>query len=292
MDKTDRINELCNTDFFQNYEKIEGDRSYVDTEKGRTLLYPLIGCGCIDRIHWWSEFYIGCSHDCKYCFVKLNSLKYKIIKDKSEWKIPRLKYSISEIIDIFQKELSKVKENQTIMHSMTSDPFMYQHNESKELHLRIAEIVNEHNIKNRFLTKGIYPEIELDKSLNKFGVSVTNLKEEYVRKLEPCTPIQKDRISSLFKIHKKGYFTFANITCFPFCSSIRDIDRLLNQISFVDEISFHGLYYFGHPTDEELQYYYEVSSRVYEYMDKGNKSFYTTGQLNPYVRLMENLNYN
>ncbi len=274
-----------NIDFFENYKKTEHDGSFVPTKRGQTLLYPLTGCGSIDRIQWWTEFYIGCIHDCKYCFVCIEALKYNVIKNRSEWKNARLKYPFEELFNIFKKELNKVKPGETILHSMTADPFMYKHNESREVHLKIAEIINREGINNRFLTKGVYYEINnLNKDLNQFGISISNLNEKDRRVFEPFAAPQKDRILSLHKMSKRGYFTFANITCFPFNSSLKDIDRLLDRISFVDEISFHGLYYFGHPTDEEFNYYHDISSRIYEYAYKENKSFYTTGLINPYIR--------
>jgi len=276
---------FCDIDFFENYKKIEHDHSFVPTRKGQTLLYPLTGCGTIDRIHWWSEFYVGCTHNCKYCFVCIEALKYNVIKNKSEWKNARLKYPIGKIFDIFKEEMQKVIPGETILHSMTADPFMYNHDESRKIHLKVSKIINKEGIINRFLTKGVYHKInDLDKNLNQFGSSITNLKEKNRRILEPFAAPQKDRISSLHKMSKRGYFTFINITCFPFNSSLKDIDRLLDKISFVDEISFHGLYYFGHPTDEEFDYYYNISSRIFEFAHQKDKSFYTTGLINPYIR--------
>jgi len=279
------INNRYDVDFFENYKKIEHDHSFVPTKKGQTLLYPLTGCGTIDRIHWWSEFYVGCIHDCKYCFVCMEALKYNIIKNRSEWKNVKLKYPIEKLFNVFKEELQKAVPGETILHSMTADPFMYGHSESRKIHLKIAGIINKEDINNRFLTKGVYHKINgLDKNLNQFGSSITNLNEKDRRILEPFTAPQKDRISSLHKMSKRGNFTFANITCFPLNGSLRDIDKLLDKISFVDEISFHGLYYFGHPTDEEFDYYYNISSRIYEFACKKDKSFYTTGLVNPHIR--------
>lgn len=275
---------LDNIDFFENYKKIEHDHSFVPTKENQTLIYPLIGCGKIDRIQWWSEFYIGCNYDCKYCFVCIESLKYGVIKNREEWKNPRLKYSMKNIFTIFEEELDKVKQGETILHSMTADPFMKNHIESKELHLKIAEVVNERKIINRFLTKGLYDNINLDSNLNQFGSSISNLNESERKILEPNAPKVKDRIKSLKKLSKEGYFTFANILCIPFKSSLKDIDKILRKIDFVDEISFHGLYYFGHPTKEEYEYYYNISSKIYGFTHNNNKSFYTTGLLNPYIR--------
>jgi DNA repair photolyase len=117
-----------------------------------------------------------------------------------------------------------------------------------ELSLKLMRRLNSENIPCTVLTKGIYPkEIAVDKELlpaNEYGITLVSLNETFRENFEPNTASFEDRIDSLRCLHEKGLKPWVSIEPSPTPNIIRqDLRKILEAVSFVDEIIFGRLNY-------------------------------------------------
>lgn len=156
------------------------------------------------------NFYIGCSNQCEYCFLKKGITK-KVLGGST----PQLKKGLTEdsAIKIFEKEVnSNLKELQRagILMSFTTDPML---NETIDLTLYALKIANNLDIPFKILTKtGIasYSIIEnfcyknkLNKDIISIGWTLTGHDD-----LEPYASDHRHRIRALYSAHMYGFKTF------------------------------------------------------------------------------------
>jgi DNA repair photolyase len=110
--------------------------------------------------------------------------------------------------------------------SFTTDPFMYDDSAGSpvasvvELTTSIIERLNSWGIRVTTLTKGVYPDIFIERakslsSLNQYGISVVSIKEEFRSQWEPGAAPIKARIESARKLSKAGGLTWVSIEPYP-----------------------------------------------------------------------------
>ncbi len=189
----------------------------------------------------------GCSHGCKYpCYAYMMKRRCGIIKTYEEWCQPKI---VSNALELLDKEIPKYRNKIKYVHlCFSTDPFMYKQKQIGDLSLEIIDKLNANNIRCTLLTKGVFPK-ELYKindfsENNEYGITLVSLDEKFREKFEPYSANFKDRIDSLYYLHKKGLKTWVNIEPYPTPNIIRqDLIRILEAVSFVDEISFGRLNY-------------------------------------------------
>lgn len=215
----------------------------MQTITRKTLLYKTqveYGDYCLNHVE-------GCSHGCAYpCYAFLMKKRCGVVKTHEEWMRPKLVSNAMELLDL---EIPKYKSKIRSVHlCFSTDPFMHGQDEVAELSLGIIGKLNGNAIPCEILTKGLYPDgfsrNGAAKGLNRFGISLVSLDEDYRRKYEAHAAPFRERIDALRKLHQKGMKTWVSMEPYPTPNIWdQDIKEILREIDFVDRIVFGKLNY-------------------------------------------------
>lgn len=213
---------------------------------------------------------LGCAHGCRYpCYAFLMNKRFRNIS-YDDWTKPRI---VENTIELLEKELPKLKgKARYINMCFATDPFMYNHPEVIKLSCDVIALINSFGIPVRTLTRGVYT-LDVAKVSNHpengFGVTLVSLSEEFRKKYEPNAAPARDRIRSLFAMHRCGFRTWVSIEPYPTPDIIeQDIDELLESISFVGRIVFGRWNYGRLNYPEQGKFYHEIASKVIEFGKK------------------------
>jgi len=240
--------------------------------KRKTLLYK----SGVEYADYGLNHIEGCSHGCTYpCYAFMMKKRCGIIKTYKDWIQPKIVENTLELLD---KELPKVyKKINTVFLCFSTDPFMYQQKEVRDLSLAILKKLNQYNVKSTLISKGLYPSILGDKKLfhaqNDYGSTIVSLSEEYRAIYEPGAAPISERIKALKRLHDSGLKTWISMEPYPTPNIFQqDIRRILNGISFVDKIVFGRWNYSkkvsGHKYHKE--FYNSMAGYVIEFCKKNN----------------------
>lgn len=186
----------------------------------------------------------GCAHGCMYpCYAMLMAKRFGKVNSYDEWIKPKI---VSNAVELLKKEIPKQRDKIKFVHlCFSTDPFMYGYQEITDLSVKLIRMLNDADIKCTALTKGILPD-ELAKlsPLNEFGITLISLNEDYRKQYEPFSAPYKERIQSLYRLHKKGVKTWVSIEPYPTPNIIKqDFGKILQAVSFADKIIFGRLNY-------------------------------------------------
>lgn len=192
----------------------------------------------------------GCSHGCTYpCYAMMLKKRCGVIKSYEDWVQPKI---VSNALELLDREIPRLKNkiNQVFL-CFTTDPFMYQMPQVECLTLQILERLNQADIKAVVISKGIYPDVLVDKSIfgeqNEYGSTIVSLSEDFRKQFEPYAAPVESRIKALKKLHDAGLKTWVSIEPYPTPNIIaQDIREILDQVSFVDRIVFGKWNYSRH----------------------------------------------
>ena len=186
----------------------------------------------------------GCSHGCKYpCYAFLMKKRFGQIPTYEEWLEP---YLVSNTLELLDKEIPRLRHKIKSVHlCFSTDPFMYEYDEVSQMSIAAIRKLNSTGIKCTVLTKGILPaELSSLSKENEYGITVVSLNEDFVKQYEPGAAPITDRIAALRSLSNKGCKTWVSIEPFPTPNIIQqDLNKLLNELSFVDRIIFGQLHY-------------------------------------------------
>ncbi len=177
--------------------------------------------------------YVGCSNGCVYCYARF-MIKYT--KHKEKW---------GSFVDVkmnayltLKKELirKKLKKFGKIFISSVTDPYQSIENKYK-ITRKILETLPE-TFEPCILTKSSLVERDIDvfKKFKKIeiGITITTLKDW--KNFEPRASSPEERIKALRKIHDEGIRTYVFLgPVLPYITD-RDLNEIMEKISFVDEI--------------------------------------------------------
>ena len=248
--------------------------------KRKSLLYKTK----VEYGEWTINHILGCRHGCKFpCYAYMLSKKFGRVKDYQEWIRPKIVENSLELLD---REISIYKDKMNIVHlSFMTDPFMYEPEiddlipEVKELTLKIIKKLNENNIKVTTLTKGFYPKELLDQTKflpkNEYGITLVSLNPDFKSRFEPFSASYKKRLESLKMLHDAGLKTWVSIEPYPTPNldpTALEIEKLLQEISFVDKIIFGKMNYnikSSHFENNEI-FYARITEKVISFCEKNN----------------------
>lgn len=186
----------------------------------------------------------GCSHGCKYpCYAYLMARRFGKVSSYEEWIEPAI---VSNTLELLDKEIPKFKDKITSLHlCFTSDPFMYEYDDIKELSLHVLRKFNDNGIKCSVLTKGILPAVLADYSKNnEYGITLISLDEQFRQIMEPNSAPYINRIDALRTLHNNGCKTWVSIEPYPTPNIIeQNLYAILESVIFVDKIIFGKLNY-------------------------------------------------
>ena len=127
----------------------------------------------------------GCFHGCLYpCYAMMMAKRFGTVKNYDEWIKPKV---VDNAIELLEKELPKLKNKiKSVQLCFTTDPFMYQYEDIKELSISILKLINSYNILCTALTKGVLPKelVNLSKE-NSYGITLISLNESFRETMEP-----------------------------------------------------------------------------------------------------------
>lgn len=223
------------------------------------------------------NFVQGCSHGCKFpCYAFSMAKRFGTVKTYDEWIEPTI---VSNTIELLDKELPKLfSKIKNVQLCFTTDPFMYEYEDIKELSLEVIKKINSYEVPCHILTKGILPEeLQNTSKINNYGITLVSLDEEFRKKYEPGTANYKDRINALEFLHKKGFKTWVSIEPYPTPNIVnQDLNEILESVKFVDKIVFGRLHYNKMVSEYKdfKNYYNECSDFVRNYCARNNIECY------------------
>lgn len=197
---------------------------------------------------WACNFYVGCSGECTYCYLK-KGRGAKILGGNT----PTLKkcfknedHALEVFIKELQENISELKKH-GLFFSFTTDPML---EETVSLTLEAVRICLLYRIPVKILTKNtkyIFKFLNYiatyEWRLLSFGFTLTGHDE-----IEPGTSTNAERIEAMKKLHNAGFKTFASIEpVIDFESSLQMIDATKN---------FCDLYKIGVESGKEKDYHY------------------------------------
>lgn len=219
----------------------------------------------------------GCSHGCRYpCYAFLLKKRFGIIKNYDEWIQPAIVENTLEILD---KEIPKFKDKINVMHlCFTTDPFMYQYDDIRDLSLGVLKRFNDSHINCSVLTKGVLPrELANFSKKNEYGITLVSLDESYREKYEPGAAPYEARIASLEYLHALGFKTWVSIEPYPTPNIIsQDLNKILDKIVFVDRIIFGRTNYSKEISayQKHKEFYNEQANIVIEFCKKNKIDYH------------------
>lgn len=188
---------------------------------------------------WACNFYVGCSNNCSYCFLK-KGRGAKILGGCT----PTLKKCFRDekhALEIFEKELVQnilELKKHGLFFSFTTDPMLP---ETIELTGRVLLRCQTYDIPVKILSKigdfemVYFPFIRkyltsrwIDNSKIAFGFTLTGHDE-----LEPNASTNQERIEAIKKLHNAGFKTFASIE--PIIDLKSSMDMIKQTIGYCDE---------------------------------------------------------
>ena len=187
---------------------------------------------------------LGCSHGCKYpCYAYLLAKRFGKVKSFEEWNSPRI---VENTVELLASELPRfAKKIKSVHLCFTTDPFMLNVPEIKDISLNSIRLINQYCIKCSVLTKGILPlELSELSTENEYGITLISVNEDFRREIEPGAAPYSDRIASLKKLAEIGCHTWVSIEPYPTPNIIeQDLNAILESVGFVEKIIFGKLNY-------------------------------------------------
>lgn len=219
----------------------------------------------------------GCSHGCLYpCYAMLMAKRFGRVKGYDEWIQPKI---VSNAVELLQKEIPKHRDKIKFVHlCFSTDAFMYGYQEIADLSVRLIRMLNTAGIKCTALTKGILPdELEKLSRSNEFGITLISLNEDYRKQYEPFSAPYKERIDSLYRLHKKGVKTWVSIEPYPTPNIIdQNFKDILKSVAFVDKIIFGRLNYNAEVSQyrDQKGFYNYLCRQLIDFCKVNNKEYH------------------
>lgn len=185
---------------------------------------------------WACNFYVGCSNNCSYCYLKQGRGAKILGRDT-----PTLKKCFKDefhALEVFEKELNtnlQELQNKGLFFSFSTDPLLP---ETIDLTFDAIEMCNEYNVPVKILTKSVtdvfddyYLNFTKEDAIDSkiiFGFTLTGHNE-----LELNASTNQERIEAIKKLHDVGFKTFASIE--PIIDLKSSMDMIKQTIGYCDE---------------------------------------------------------
>lgn len=176
-------------------------------------------------------------------------------------------------------ELPRFKSKIQMLHlCFTTDPFMYQYKEVQDMSLSAIRKINAAGVKCSVLTKGILPiELaELSKD-NEYGVTLITMNEAFRKRMEQGAAPWKKRLAALKALHDAGCKTWVSIEPYPTPNIVKqDLQKLLEEVSFVDRIIFGRMNYSKEVTvyADHKQFFNDRAAEVIKFCEDRGISYH------------------
>ena len=187
-------------------------------------------------------------------------------------------------MELLKKEVVKYKDKIKTVHlCFSTDPFMYGQFEIQDLSIEIIDYLNKSGIPCTVLTKGLYPVVRINESINdpgkinSYGITLVSIDESFRKKYEPAAVGIEERISALKQLHDLGFKTWVSMEPYPTPNIIdQDINEILNKLDFVDKIIFGKMNYNSKATSfpEKREFYQGQVDIIIDFCNKNKIKCY------------------
>lgn len=177
------------------------------------------------------NYYTGCTHNCKYCYVPRMLTRFNSGYDHSDCHV---NMNYSELEKSAQKMRGCGKQ---ILLSFTGDPYC---GVQPDVTTKVLEILNRYQHKVAILTKGgsrCLQDIELFKQFGqriKIGATLTFDNDTDSLEWESGAALPQDRIQSLLDLHEQGIKTWVSFE--PVIEPRQSLNLLTRVSGFVDHV--------------------------------------------------------
>ncbi len=169
---------------------------------------------------FYIDSYEGCNHKCIYCYA--DNLKKKI----------RIKVKPKYIEKILKSEKEAVKRKIAVRLGARADCFQKIEKEMK-ITKSIIEILNLYAHPYIIVTKSPlvaeYTDI-IEEKLAVIQFTITTLKEEVSRKLEPNAPLPSERLKAMKNLHENGYRVIARLSPIIPKINLKEASNIMEKI--------------------------------------------------------------
>jgi DNA repair photolyase len=197
---------------------------------------------CKENVYAVNLSYGFCHNNCSYCYNKRNPY---VPKER--------RYPKKPPVELVKKQLEKGLEVDGVFMSFGCDPLSNYNWE------------NTYNLKNLLLWRGINVAIlsKMERIVSvetgiRCGATIVSLENEFARMYEPRAPHPKNRLEKLKIAHKRGVFVWVSMEPYPAPEIFKqDLDKLLEELSFVDFIIFGKWNYDKRANTPEAKEFYK-----------------------------------
>lgn len=185
--------------------------------------------------HEWADetrnLFIGCRHDCRYCFARANALRFGLIKSVEQWKEMRLNKRVES--DLTRKKPVRLFEQpRRIMVPSTHDifenhldivtPFLTSLLADKHMLLIVTKPRHE-------VVKHLCAELQKYRGQIVFRFTIGSMSNEILSFWEPGAPSYDERYESLWTAYASGFET--SVSCEPYLD-----DQIVNLVMAVSSL--------------------------------------------------------
>ncbi|MBE6049292.1 MAG: radical SAM protein [Clostridium sp.] len=178
--------------------------------------------------------YIGCTHNCIYCYAEFMS---RFAHCSEKWG----NYII--VKDSIKGIKCKDMEQKTILISSVTDPYNHIERKYRKTRSVLEQLIDsEATIEILTKSKNVLDDIELIKKIKniKIGISINTTDDKFREKIEPCASSVDERINTLKVLHENNIKTYAFIS--PIFPEITDCREIIDKVkNYVDYICFENL---------------------------------------------------
>lgn len=241
--------------------------------KRKTMLYET----GVEYGDYTMNHVLGCAHGCQYpCYAFLMKKRFGQVKDYDTWIEP---YLVSNTIELLSEEIPKLKSKiQSVHLCFSTDPFMYEFDEIKQMSLASISKLNTSGIKCTVLTKGILPIELLNLSNeNEYGITIITLDEQFREIIEPGAAPLSERIAALRMLHDSGCKTWVSIEPYPTPNiKNQNLIDIIEAVGFVDKIIFGRMNYnkMVSTYNDYKSFYNECATAVIDYCNNHNINYH------------------
>jgi len=224
------------------------------------------------------NLYVGCGHDCRYCWGSLMMHKTRDVFHLNPKPRPDILYHVEENAS----RLAAQKETRPVLISIATDPYQGIDRDHGLTRLAIT-ILHGHGLNVNILTKGglcALRDFDLLSPGDIFSVTLTCVLDNESTFWEPLAGLPGDRIGTLEEARRLGLKTWVSL------EPILDLDATLELIDMSHEFTDHykvgKLNYYEKLLDGKVDWR-NVAAKVVMKLDKVKANYYLKSDLAKYV---------
>jgi DNA repair photolyase len=218
------------------------------------------------------NLYEGCSHKCVYCYAPAATRK-----KREKFEDPKNR---RDFLARLERAAATVKPAEPVLLSFTCDPYP-QFDIERGITRQAIEILHRHGHKVSILTKGgsrALRDIDLLGKGDRFGSTLTFVRDEDSKQWEPEAALPGDRMDTLQRFHQAGIETWVSLE--PVIEPAQTLELIQRTHQFVDTFKVGK---WNHDQRANEIDWPRFATDVVDLLKKLGKPFVIKDALKPYV---------